>query len=133
MKSLKRNFVIDRLRKHLMSMTDQEHSICEVAARRGIFCRGFRNLSTPQLRKKFDWITSHRPGIQRAELDDLINEYQLARQSVLSVPFACDAAQRDRDACVGWDEFTEDDLARFYKAWYGEEIEVLPGSPSPPD
>jgi hypothetical protein len=37
-----REAAIAVLRERLLRMTDGEHSICRVAADRGIFCRGFR-------------------------------------------------------------------------------------------
>ncbi|MFO0981304.1 MAG: hypothetical protein U1E76_06035 [Planctomycetota bacterium] len=126
MRTLPRSRVIDDLRKHLVSLTSEKHSICDVAATLGIFCQGFRRLGDAELRRKFDWIVRTRPGITRAQLEDLANRYNLARQEALEVPISCDAKMIDRDTCVGWDEFTDADLARFYREWYREEIEVAP-------
>jgi len=125
-KTLKRSFVIDKLREFLVNFTDDDHSMCEEAARRGILCKGFRKFTTPELKQKFDYMVKHRPAITRPQLEELINQYELARQEVHHVPLACDAATIDQDLCMGWNEFSNEDLARFYQNWYGEEITVLP-------
>jgi len=98
--------------------------MCEVAGKLGIFCHGFNRLSDSELREKFSWISRMRHGITREKLEDLANRYTLARQEALEVPFTCDALTIDRDTCLGWDEFSDDDLARFYKELAGEEIAI---------
>jgi hypothetical protein len=35
-------FAIARLREALVRLTDDDHSLCQVAGERGIFCHGFR-------------------------------------------------------------------------------------------
>jgi hypothetical protein len=35
-------FAIARLREALVKLTDDDHSLCQVAGERGIFCHGFR-------------------------------------------------------------------------------------------
>ncbi len=131
MKTLKRSFVIEKLREHLVGFTNGDHSICEEAARRGIFCKGFRKFTDKELREKFDWIVQSRPGIERKQLEELINQYELARQEVHKVPIACDAAAIDHDMCLGWNEFSDTDLVRFYKNWFNEEISIMPTQPEP--
>lgn len=125
MRTLPRSQVINDLREYLIGLTDEKHTICDVAARLGIFCRGLKRFSDDELRKRFDWIAQTRRGITRTNLENLANRYTLARQEVIEVPFACDALMVDRDSCTGWDEFSDQDLARFYKEWYGEEVQVV--------
>jgi hypothetical protein len=119
-----RERVIDQLREYLVGLTDENHSMCEVAASLGLFCHGFRRLNDAELRDRFGWMLRTRPGITRQKLEDLANRYVLARQQALEVPLACDALAIDRDTCLGWDEFSNADLQRFYKEWYEVEIEI---------
>ncbi len=50
MKTLTRTEAIDRLRSHLLGLMDDEHTICDVAAARGIFCLGYRRMSDQEPR-----------------------------------------------------------------------------------
>ena len=128
-----REMVIDQLREYLVGLTDEKHSMCEVAGSVGLFCRGFRRLSDPELREKFGWMLRTRPGFTRRQLEDLANRYVLARQEALEVPLACDALVIDRDTCLGWDQFSNVDLQRFYQEWYGEEVEIEDEGDPPAD
>lgn len=125
MKHLTRNAVIDLLRDHLQALCDDETSICMVAARKGIFCKGFRRFTDQELRQKFDWIASSRPELDRAELEDVINKYKLGRSSALGLSLSCDAQMIDRDTCLGWDEFKDAELQKFYQEWLGEPVEIV--------
>jgi hypothetical protein len=124
METRTRENVIDRLRECLVSLTGEKHSLCEVAGSLGMYCRGFKRLSDSELRERFGWMQRTRPGITRPQLEDLANRYVLARQEALEVPLACDALAIDRDTCLGWDEFSNDDLQRFYKEWTGNDVEI---------
>lgn len=104
---------------------DEEHSICEVAARHGIFCHGYRQWSEEELRKRFRWIAGPRPHFTRTELEEVIDLYKLARQQALEVPLSCDAQEIDRDSCMGWDEFSDAALADFYKECFGGPVKVV--------
>ncbi|MBI1854088.1 MAG: hypothetical protein HYR85_27435 [Planctomycetes bacterium] len=124
MRTLARAVVIEQLRTFLSSLGGDEHPLCEVAAELGIFCRGQRRLSDSELRATFDWIARTRPGVAREQLEDVANRYKLARQEVLEVPSTCDASMIDRDTCLGWDGFSDSDLAHFYEEWLGEEVAI---------
>ncbi|MFN7972565.1 MAG: hypothetical protein U0166_09480 [Acidobacteriota bacterium] len=124
MRHLTRANLIYRLRDYLKKLVDDEHSLCLVAARKGIFCKGFAQWSDDELRKKFAWIADARPGISREELEDVINRYKLGRTEALGCDLPCDAQMIDRDTCFGWDGFSDEDLVRFHKEWYGEEVKV---------
>lgn len=104
---------INRLREALIAMTDDEHSMCQVATEKGIYCRGFRRLSDKDFRERYDWLVSRNPKATRAEIEDLANKWQLARQIVDRVPLSCDAQLREHDTCTGWNEFTNEDLEGF--------------------
>lgn len=119
-----RTELVDRLRVALAKMTDSETSICKAAAQRGIFCRGFAQYGDPQLRRKYDWIVRKRPGLSRPELEQIANDWQLAQQQVYAKDFACDVQTRLHDTCGGWDDFSDDDLAKFYSQLTGKPVRV---------
>jgi hypothetical protein len=48
----------------------------------------------------------------------------MARQDVLEVPTSCDVQQLEHDACGGWEDFSNDDLAGFLRDLTGREVVV---------
>lgn len=112
-KVISRTEAIGRLRHYLISLTDDEHSICQVAAKKGIFCHGFARWNDAELKSRFASLSTKRPGMNRWQLEELANRWELARQMVDRVGLACDAQTIEHDTCRGWDDFSNDDLARF--------------------
>jgi hypothetical protein len=102
------------LRDQLALLTDEENSICKVAAEKGIFCRGFHRYSDEELKRRYGWIYRKQAGGSRADLEEVANRWQLARQDVMAQPTSCDVQQLEHDSCRGWDDFTSDELAQFY-------------------
>jgi hypothetical protein len=96
----------------------------KVAAERGILCQGFHRYSDGSLRRGYEWLDKRRPGMSRAELEDLANTWQLARQEVDQLPLACDVQQKEHDSCGGWDDFSNEDLSRFYHELTGRDLVV---------
>lgn len=121
---ISRKTAIRRLREVLMLMTDESHSICRVAAEKGIFCRGFRRYTDEELRARYSWLVNRDPSIGRERLEDLADRWQLARQVFDDVPLACDAQQIEHDTCGGWDDFTNEELARFCRELLHEDVTV---------
>ena len=139
-RALPRARVIELLRRALMSRTDADHSICLVAAREGIFCRGFGRWSFAELKERHAWVLEDRPCITRDELESLANTLELGRQFITGSTFACDNQPTDPApaTCRGWDGFSDRELERFYREILGDEIEIRPetvdpsGSEAPP-
>jgi hypothetical protein len=123
-----RSEAIALLRERCSALVDEKHSLCQVAARLHILCGGFSQWSSRELKQRFDWIARRRPGVTRKELEELANRWLLARQFVLDEPLACDAVMQEKihPVCRGWDEFSEEDLARFCRELTGEEVAVCP-------
>jgi len=119
-----RTDAIALLRTELLKVTSDEKSICQAAAERGIFCQGFRRYSDGGLRRRYSWIDKKRPGASREELENLANSWQLARQEVDQLPIACDVQQKEHDSCLGWDDFSNEDLARFCLDLTGRDVVV---------
>jgi hypothetical protein len=135
MKKVTREQAVEALRQKLLTLVDDEHSMCEVATRLGIFCHGFAQDTAGGLRKRYGWIVRNRPGVKKAELEDLANRWQLARQRVLDTPLCCDIQASGREAhstCLGWSGMSDEQLARFHRELLGEEIEILPPAESVP-
>ncbi len=132
-KKFPRSEMIALLRKRCLAFVDDEHSLCEVASRLKIACGGFSQWKFHELKERYDWIAKRRPGITRAELEDLANRWQLARQTVHEAPLSCDSQmlEREHKICDGWDTHANEDLQRFWRELSGEEVEVVPDPAAP--
>jgi hypothetical protein len=115
---------IRMLRDSFLARTDQEHSMCDIAARDRIFCGGFRAWSDEELRKRFSTLEARRPGLPRVAFEELANKWQLGRQIVHGSPLACDVQTKEHGTCRGWDAFSNADLARFCEEILGESLTV---------
>lgn len=125
MRTISRQEAINAIRHEVLTLVDDDHSICEVAGRLGIMCKGFKQFDDEELAKRYDWIVKKRKPKTRAELEVLANRWQLTRQFVQNKELACDVQLEDRDACVGWDEFSNARLAKFYTQLLNESVEVV--------
>lgn len=123
--TITREHAIRRIRRVLVLLTDEEHSICRVSAEKGLFCKGFSRYTDEELRRRYRWLVNREPEISRERLEDLADRWQLARQVFDDVPLACDAQQIEKDTCGGWDEFTNEELARFCSELLHEEVQVV--------
>jgi hypothetical protein len=119
---------IGRLREAMIALTDDEHSMCQVATEKGIYCHGFRSLSEEEFRDRYDWLVARHPKATREEIETLANTWQLARQIVDRVPLSCDAQFRDHDTCNGWNDFTNEDLEGFCREILHKNVRI--GMPS---
>jgi len=122
--TLTRTDAIALLRQALIQSTDEENSICKVAAERGVFCKGFHRYTDEELRKRYDWIVAKNPLMTRDELERIANDWQLAQQEVYELPIACDVQMKVYDTCRGWNDFTNEQLAKFYYQITGDEIAI---------
>jgi hypothetical protein len=119
-----RQIAIDRLRESLRRLTDEEHSICQVAAERGIFCHGFRRWPASEFDRRWKNAIGRSTHLSRAQMEELANVWQLAEQIRCRVALACDAQTTARSGCRGWDEFSNADLARYCGDILGENVVV---------
>ncbi len=134
MRTITRTKAIDDIRALLMTLVDDEHSICDVAASRHIFCGGFARWTFTELKQRHPQIVRSRHALTPAELRDLANRWQLARQFVTHDAIACDLQQHEASnkLCKGWDEFTDEQMASFHYEICGEKISIEPSAPSGP-
>jgi len=120
-----RERTIDALRDALVKLTDREHSLCQVAADARFFCHGFARFSEVALRRRLANVLENRRVFGRADVEEVANVYQLMRQYVAQAALPCDVECMDRQLCGGWDEFANDDLARFHLEILGETVVVV--------
>ena len=123
--SITRSEALLLLRSELSRLTDDDHSICQVAAERGIFCHGFNRYGDGELRRRYDWLARRNPSMNREELEGMANKWQLARQEIEEMPLACDVQQKVHDTCNGWDDFSNDELSHFYSELTGQTIHIV--------
>lgn len=127
MREITRSQAISDLRESMLELVDGDHCMCDIAAKRHVFCDGFSQWTFGELKERYDWIVKRRPRVTRRQLEDLANRWQLARQFVLDRGLSCDVQTKEKHhpTCKGWDTFNEEDLARFYAELRGEEVRVL--------
>ena len=128
MRTITRNEAVELLRHKCAGLVDDEHSLCLVASQLKVLCGGFSQWTSQELKQRYAWIVKNRPGITRAQLEDLANRWQLARQFVRDEELSCDVQGRETEhrICQGWDTFSDEDLARFCHELTGEELLVRP-------
>ena len=119
---MSRATLISALRAELAGRANGEMSICRLAAEQGIFCRGFQRYSDDDLKRRFGWVVRHNPKITRPELEEVADRWQMARQDVDGFATACDVQQMEHDSCKGWDDFTNQDLAKFIFELTGKQV-----------
>jgi len=121
--SISRPALIAALREELTRRAG-EMSICKLAAQTGVFCKGFHRYSDAELQEHYSWIAKKSPDAPREELEEVADRWQLARQDVLGARTSCDVQQLEHDACGGWDDFGDDQLARFLRELTGRNVVV---------
>jgi hypothetical protein len=121
---LSRPQAIERMRNMLQRLSDEEHCVCSVVGRLGIFCRGFKQYSDEELKRRFDWIARKRPGATRDALEELANLYYLGREEVTGAPICCDLETREHAGCDGWNRFTNAELEGFYRTLVGRPVQI---------
>ena len=122
--TMTRNEAIKAIRAKLLEMVDDDHSMCRIATERGIYCRGFQRLTDEEMKQRYAWLLRRNPNMNRGELEDLANRWQLARQIVDQVPISCDAQALEHDTCDGWATFDDATLVRYYRELVGGDIAI---------
>lgn len=104
---------VEKLRDGLRRLVDDDHSLCRVAAERGIFCRGFARWPDSEFDRRFRGALGRSTHLTRVQMEALADVWQLAEQIRCRVTLACDAQGASHGACRGWDEFSNADLQRY--------------------
>lgn len=129
MRDLSRSEAIADLRRALLAVAGDEHSICRVAQEKNLFCRGFAQWKLHELKARYPQITRSRPHLTRPEMEELADRWQLARQFAEGEQLACDVQlhEGEHQTCKGWDEFDDRTLERFHEELCGEEVHIVEG------
>jgi hypothetical protein len=107
-----REEAIGRLRAGLLKLSDGEHSMCQVAADLGVFCRGFRRWNDHEFHQRWKKVIGQSTHLTRPQMEEFADLWQLTEQLRLRVPLACDAQTLCPGACRGWNEFSNEYLER---------------------
>ena len=121
---ISREIAISRLREKLLELTSNQKSACQVAAERGILCRGFAHYSDQDLRDAYRELVRRNPSLARPELERAANEWQLDRQAEVGALTSCDTQQMFYETCRGWMDFSNSLLQRYCLELLGEEVVV---------
>jgi hypothetical protein len=116
---------ISRLHAELLAMTDEDHSLCHVAAERRIFCRGFRRWNDWEFDRRWRTLIGRSTHLSRPQMEEYANLWELAEQARQRVPLACDAQTTSGRPCRGWNEFTNADLSRFCSDVLGANVDIV--------
>jgi len=121
-----REEAIRSLRSALQPMCGADRSMCDVAAEKGIFCRGFRRWPDSEFHRRWKGALGTSTHLTRAQMERLADLWQLAEQLRCGVGFACDVDARPAGACRGWDEFENSALERFCADLLGLSLVIEP-------
>ncbi len=128
-----RAWAIRSLREFLLTLTDEDHSMCRVASDRGIFCQGFRKLNDAELREHLAGIVKRRPGANRWQLEALGNQWELARQTVNRFLSPATFSRKSTRPAADGTISANEDLARYCAELLGLDVVVTPqGTLTPP-
>ena len=119
-----REGAIERLRVGLLKLSDGEHSMCQVAAERGIFCRGFRRWHDREFHRRFRPFIGASTHLTRPQMEAFADIWQLSEQLHHDVALPCDAASISPGACRGWDELSDADLEISCRELLGKAVTV---------
>lgn len=124
LRTISRSTAIEDLRSVLIALTDESTSVCEIVGRLGVFCGGHRRLSDKELQETYDWLVERQKPKSREELEDLANRWQLSQQSVTDTDLACDVQAEERHTCLGWNEFSNEELEKHYQTLKNEAVRI---------
>ena len=119
-----REQAIAALRRRLTALSDGEMSTCRMATERGIFCRGFKQWNDHEFHERWKAVLGESTHLARPQVERLADLWQLSVQIVEGVRVACDARSGRPRACRGWDEFSNEDLARFCRELLDQPVNV---------
>ena len=120
-----REQALNRIREFLVANTRDDETTCLAAARLGIFCRGYDQWSTEQLRALYPWLAAKLPpDAPREELLKLIVAWDGARTLVRRAVTTCDAKSADQEACLGFAGFSNEQLKQLLPQLFKPEDEI---------
>jgi hypothetical protein len=119
-----REAAVGRIRSKLIEMAEDGKSMCQIAAEKNVLCRGFHHDTTDELRWRYADKIPNGPNLDRDQLEQLANAWQTWRQRKEGTLLCCDVQYMVYETCRGWDDFTNEELARFCLELTGERVSV---------
>ena len=126
---ISREVAISRIRIKLIELCEPGKSACQVAAERNIFCKGFNRDTDDELRTRYAPYVARAERLSRSDLERAANHWQLARQRTDDALVACDVQYRHYQSCLGWNDFSNEELENFCLELTGTRPKVI-GEPS---
>lgn len=123
-RTITRETAVARIRRQLIAMKEEGKSVCQIAAEKNILCRGFHRDTDDELRWRYAHTIPDGSEISRQELESRANAWQLERQRHEGTLLCCDAQSMCYETCRAWDDFTNEELARFCQELLGEQVRV---------
>lgn len=120
---------IAQLRESLVQLCGDGRSMCQAAAERGIFCRGFRQWGEREFHDLWKPLIGVSTHLSRTQMERFADLWQLSEQVRQGLTLACDAQVVRPGVCRGWDEFSNVDLSRFCAEILGRRVVVTDGHP----
>jgi hypothetical protein len=130
MNSITRETAVAQIRRQLIAMREEGKSVCQMAAEKGILCRGFSRDTDEELRWRYAAAIQPAGDLAREEMERRANAWQLERQRDEGTLLCCDVQYMFYETCRAWDDFSNDELARFCHELLGEQVRVM-GEKSP--
>jgi hypothetical protein len=119
-----RDQAVAALGRCLDRLGDGEHSTCQIAAERGIFCRGFRQWDDHEFHRRWKPVLGESTHLSRSQIERLADLWELSEQLAQHVRLTCDARAASPGPCRGWFEFSNEALARFCAELLGRDVIV---------
>jgi hypothetical protein len=110
-----------------MALQEEGKSVCQLAGEKNILCRGFRHDTDEELRARYADRIPDVQRLSREELERRANAWQLERQRHEGTLLCCDVQYMYNETCRAWDDFTNEELARFCQELLGEQVRVIGG------
>ena len=121
-----REEALNKIREYLVANTRDEETTCQAVARMGVFCHGYDQWSTEQLRRMYPWLARKMPeDTPRDEFLKLVVAWDGARKLALKSPTTCDAKISDHDGCLGFDRFSNYQLKRLFPTVFQADDEIV--------
>ena len=122
--TITRETAVARIRRQIIAMAEEGKSVCQIAAENNILCRGFYRDTDDELRWRYADKIPGALGMARPELESRANAWQLERQQQEGSLLCCDVQSMCYETCRAWDDFTNDELARFCEELLGGQVSV---------
>ena len=119
-----REQAIAALRRCLNRLSDGEHSTCQIAAERGIFCRGFSQWNDHEFHRRWKPVLGESTHLSRPQVERLADLWELSEQIGQRVRLTCDARAAAPGPCRGWHEFSNETLAQYCAELLGRSVAV---------